>query len=274
MRIEREAGFPVTGQPGLFWLGQAGFWIETGAHRLLIDPYLSDSLAIKYAGKPNDHKRMMAAPVTIEDLPRPDLVLVTHAHTDHMDPMTLTPLAKRFPDLPFVVPATRMDAARERIGPDANLIPVDAGQTIEPLPGLRIQVFPAAHEQFDRDPQGRYPYLGYGIAAGDLRLYHSGDSIPFEGLDALIADFAPQVALLPVNGRDAERLGAGIPGNFTLEEALALSAQIPYLIPHHFGMFAFNTIDEDRIDRMAMDETAGMARIFKPRAGETLRIFP
>ena len=72
MRIDRAPGFPAPGQPGLFWLGQAGFWIDTGAHRILIDPYLSDSLAIKYAGKPNDHKRMMPAPIGVEDLPRPD----------------------------------------------------------------------------------------------------------------------------------------------------------------------------------------------------------
>ena len=34
----------------LYWLGQAGFVLDIGAHRLLIDPYLSDSLAAKYAG--------------------------------------------------------------------------------------------------------------------------------------------------------------------------------------------------------------------------------
>ena len=79
MRLESAPGFPATGTPGLFWLGQAGFWIDTGAHRLLIDPYLSDSLARKYAGTAYPHLRMMAAPVSVAALPRPDLVLVTHA---------------------------------------------------------------------------------------------------------------------------------------------------------------------------------------------------
>lgn len=90
--------------PGIHWLGQAGFWIDTGAHRILIDPYLSDSLARKYAGQANDHRRMMPAPIAPEALPRPDVVLVTHAHTDHMDPETLGPLHCAFPISPSSCP--------------------------------------------------------------------------------------------------------------------------------------------------------------------------
>jgi L-ascorbate metabolism protein UlaG (beta-lactamase superfamily) len=58
----------------------------------------------------------MPAPVTPEAPPRPDIVLVTHAHTDHTDPDTLGVLHRRFPDFPFVVPAARVDMARSRIG--------------------------------------------------------------------------------------------------------------------------------------------------------------
>lgn len=274
LRIERSPGFPAPGQPGLYWLGQAGFWIETGAHRLLIDPYLSDSLAIKYAGQPNDHRRMMPPPVSAGALPRPDLVLITHAHTDHMDPLTLAPLAQRHPGLPFVVPAARAAAARDRIGDQARLILADAGEVMQPLPGLQLTVFPAAHETLDRDAQGRHPFLGYGIVAGGLRLYHSGDCIPFDGLPALLAAFAPQIALLPVNGRDARRRAAGIPGNFTLQEAIALASGLPYLIPHHFDMFAFNTLDPALIDVAAGGQAAGQTRLLRPRAGEMLRILP
>lgn len=271
MRIARAEGFPATGQPSLFWLGQAGFWIDTGMYRLLIDPYLSNSLAEKYAGSRHPHIRLMAPPVEIGHLPRPDLVLITHAHSDHMDAGTLGPLHARFPDVPFIVPASRADLARKRTGPDVRLIEVDARSVVSPLPGLRITVFAAAHEHLEQDDVGRHLFLGYGITTGHVRIYHSGDCIPYAGLQEAVSEFAPQIALLPVNGRDARRLADGIPGNFTLGEAIELArgANIPYLVAHHFGMFASNTIDPEEIDRVAVS-LQGKPMLLRPRAGEGL----
>ncbi len=45
------------------WLGQAGFLIDSKLGRIIIDPYLSDSLAVKYRGKRFEHVRMMPIPV-------------------------------------------------------------------------------------------------------------------------------------------------------------------------------------------------------------------
>lgn len=75
---------------------------------------------------------------------------------------------------------------------------------------------------------------------------------------------------MPVNGRDAARAADGVPGNFHLDEALALSAACPFLVPHHFGMFAFNTIDPKRIDAAAAQ--ARGRKILRPHARETLAI--
>ena len=258
----------------LTWLGQAGFWIDTGAHRILIDPYLSDSLARKYAGTAHDHRRMTPPPITPDALPRPDIVLVTHAHTDHMDPDTLGPLAERFSDLRFVVPRARLEVARERIGAQAVLFAVSDGVEAQPLPGLSLRALPAAHETLERDRAGNAVFLGYGIRSGGWCLYHSGDTIPFDGLDDAVSRLDADIALLPVNGRDAERLAAGIPGNLTLEEAIALCqrAGIGTLVAHHFGMFAFNTLPEAAIDAAAQASVS--PTIVKPCLGRGLSLDP
>ncbi len=91
--ISADSSIGVT----LNWLGQAEFIIRAGARRLIIDPYLSDTLAEKYKGTATPHERMERAPIDAAGLGRIDLVLVTHHHTDHMDPGTLAPLAQLRP---------------------------------------------------------------------------------------------------------------------------------------------------------------------------------
>lgn len=259
-RLEDPAAAPGPGEVVLYWLGQAGFIIDLPGCRVLLDPYLSDSLARKYAGTAFPHRRMMAAPVLPEQLLRLDLVMCTHRHTDHMDPDTLQALAVRFPRIPFVVPAASIDEARKRCGvPDWRLIPVNAGDSIEPLPGLRVRPLPSAHETLTINALDQHEWLGYVIEFAGVRLYHSGDCIPYPALAATLAGMAPQVALLPVNGRDIGRSGNGVPGNFTLDEAITLcrEAQVPVMVAHHYGMFDFNTVEPHVIDaRAALDATA------------------
>ncbi len=245
---------------GLAWLGQAGFVLRINEAVVLVDPYLSDHLAAKYRGTRFPHARMMDAPVAPDALPRVDLVVCTHRHSDHMDPGTLPVLSACHPGCRFVLPASEQ-AHAATLGLDtARLVAVDAGQAIRPLPGVDLVLKPlaSAHEQLERDEEGRYRFLGFGIESTRVRLYHSGDCIPYPGLFDAVRALAPDLALLPVNGRDAIRSEAGVPGNFTLDEAVALceATDIPLLVPHHWGMFAFNTIDPATIDVAAARQAA------------------
>ncbi len=239
--------------PSLYWLGQAGFVLTTANWRLLIDPYLSDSLARKYAGKPLTHFRLMEAPIRPEDLSRLDFVLCTHRHGDHMDPDTIRCLAERHLECRFVVPAPERDYALTLgISPDRLLAAISEEQ-ITLAADLTLLPIPAAHEEFKQDVLGHHHFLGFMLSAAHHRIYHSGDSIPFAGLADRLRELGCEVALLPVNGRDAFRKSQGIPGNFTLEEAVALcrKADIKTMVAHHFGMFDFNTVAPESIDEAA-----------------------
>jgi L-ascorbate metabolism protein UlaG (beta-lactamase superfamily) len=266
---------PRIGELTLHWLGQAGFVIEFDRFRMLIDPYLSDSLAEKYKGTKFPHTRMMAAPILPDELDRLDVVLCTHRHTDHMDPGTLQPLARRFPRARFVVPAAVVDEAVKQCGVGTDrLIAVNAGDRTEILDGCFVSPIPSAHETLDRDSNGNYPWLGYLIEVGGIRLYYSGDCILYPGLAEAVAAHAPHVALLPVNGRDAQRSGNGVPGNFTLDEAVALarSSGARAMIAHHYGLFDFNTISSDAIDRRIALEKANGFEMFRAQQGYGWRV--
>jgi L-ascorbate metabolism protein UlaG (beta-lactamase superfamily) len=266
---------PLPGEVVLYWLGQAGFVIVFGGFRMLIDPYLSDSLAEKYRGTKFPHTRMMAAPILPEELDRLDIVLCTHRHTDHMDPGTLQPIASRFPDVRFVVPAAVIDEAVKRCGVGTNrLIPVNAGERTEILEACFVSPIPSAHETLDRDSNGCYPWLGYVVDVGSVRLYHSGDCVPYPGLEEAVAEYAAHVALLPVNGRDARRSGNGVPGNFTLDEAVALARNsgARAMIAHHYGLFDFNTVPAEVIDERIAHEKADGFEVVRAQTGCAWRL--
>lgn len=239
-------------QPGirLFWLGQAGFVLEAHDKRIVIDPYLSDSLAEKYKDTPRPHKRMMPPPVSPDGIHFVDLVTCTHAHTDHMDPGTLPVLLMQNPNAMLLAPRAMKEQALIRSGvTEDRLVSIGAGETYEFEP-INITATRAAHETLETDPHGDHKFLGYVFDCGALRIWHSGDCIPYDGLEAEVAVLKPDVALLPVNGRRPELSNNGVPGNFTLAEACALAKSVSAtdLVAHHYGMFDFNTEVPENID--------------------------
>ena len=62
------------------WLGQGGFLLESQGFRLVVDPYISNCVFQK-----EGLARLHPFPVPMQEL-KPDLVLVTHDHMDHLDP--------------------------------------------------------------------------------------------------------------------------------------------------------------------------------------------
>lgn len=263
----------------LWWLGQAGFAIRFRDHSLLIDPYLSDHLAAKYAGTEFPHFRMMPPPIAPTEVKSLDWCLCTHRHSDHMDPGTLPELARENPNCLFVLPRAEGRHAVEIGVPATHRILLDDGDRFEPEADVSILAVASAHETVERDADGLCRFLGYVIRLGRITLYHSGDCVPYDGLADRLKSSGVHVALLPVNGRDENRRRRGIPGNFTLSEALSLrkKAGIRFLIVHHFGMFDFNTVDpqvmRSQIREMKLEDTCfvpeiGRAMLFScPPAG-------
>jgi L-ascorbate metabolism protein UlaG (beta-lactamase superfamily) len=240
-----------SGALGLAWLGQAGFALRLARHRWLIDPYLSDFLARKYAGTEFPHQRMMPPPVTADELRGLELVLCSHRHSDHTDPVSLPILAANNPGCRFVVPRAELGQIRQLGLDESRLVAADSGDVVRVNDRAVVHVIPSAHETLKVNELGEHHFLGFILKLAAFTLYHSGDCVVYDGLVDRLREWKIDVALLPVNGR-SERLSArGIMGNMNFDEAAALCrhAGIGTMIPHHFGMFAFNTVDPAELER-------------------------
>lgn len=248
--IERIRESPVhEDEVILWWLGQAGFAFRFRNKLGLIDPYLSDYLAKKYKDTAMSHTRLMAIPLRCDEVRDLDLVFCTHRHLDHMDPETLTILSKNNPSCMFLIPKAEVDWAIETGLPENRIQGVDAGESLSCNSDIKVEILASAHEDIKVNERGEHHFLGFILRFGDICIYHSGDCVPYKGLEKKLKNAAIDIALLPVNGRDERRRKLNILGNFTFQEAVKLcqNCNIPYMIAHHFGMFAFNTVDAEEI---------------------------
>ena len=226
----------------LWWLGQSGFLLQWKGKRILVDPYLSDSLTKKYAATDKPHTRMSESVLRPELLKNISVVTSSHNHTDHLDAETLIPVLKNNPGIKFIIPEANRKFVAERTGCENNFpIGLNDKQSIT-IDEFTFHGIPAKHNEIERDEAGNCKYMGYVIEFEKYKIYHSGDTLWFDEMVDLLKPFAVDVAILPINGNKPERKVAG---NLNCKEAAELGKAIyaACVIPCHYDMFDFSTAD-------------------------------
>jgi len=219
--------------PALWWLGHSGFVLKYRNSIFYIDPYLSDSLNTV-------SPRLVAPPLDPEQIAHASLILCTHAHGDHLDPGTVPAILAASRRAKLVIPKSVAEHAHSIGISYQRMVTTDSSLRVEYLDD-RIYSVPSAHNELNWTPLGGYPCLGYLVRFGNCTIYHAGDSIPYAGLSDRLRPYSVTVALLPISGRKPD----SAPGNFDFAEAAQLAEEIGarWLVPMHYGMFAFNTGD-------------------------------
>ncbi len=228
----------------LWWVGQSGFLVQWEGQHLLFDPYLSDSLTIKYATTDKPHVRMTERVIEPGQLDFIQVVTSSHNHTDHLDKETLLPLLSANPGMQFIIPeANRAFVANRLAIPADQPLGLAAGESLK-SGAFTLHAVPSAHNQLDTDDAGRHKYLGYVVQAGPWTIYHSGDTLRYEGMVEWLRRWPVDIAILPINGNLPERRVAG---NLNGQEAATLARDIgaQMVIPCHYEMFEFNTASPD-----------------------------
>jgi L-ascorbate metabolism protein UlaG (beta-lactamase superfamily) len=221
------------GQIGITWIGHASFLIQTPEHSILIDPNWARWLKVV--------KRLRDPGLKVHELPAIDLVLVSHAHFDHLDKKSLRAVAA---DQPIVVP--------EHVG---NLVQGLGFNRVHELQrweamefgSLKITLTPAHHWGARMLHDKHRGFGGFLIEYEGRTIFHCGDSAWFEGFTEIGEKCKGKIdiALLPIGAYDAP---TGRDVHMNPEEALraftALRAGI--MIPMHYGTFrlGFEPMDE------------------------------
>ncbi|HEY1623318.1 MAG TPA: MBL fold metallo-hydrolase [Streptosporangiaceae bacterium] len=230
----------MTGRLTLTWYGQAGFRLDGGHSRVLVDPFLADRDDRRYPP--------VAGAADFADI---TVVLCTHEHIDHLDLKFLPGFCAVNAAAKIVVPAPVTEVAAAGGVAQDRLIGAVQGQEIKDR-DVVVRPLPALHGMDDPGPAvyefGDGRFLGYVIDVGGVRVFHFGDGLLYPELIPALRELAPEVMLLPINGRDFMREQRGLVGNMNEDEAAWLCDQIrpAYIIPMHYEMFAGNRGDVGR----------------------------
>jgi L-ascorbate metabolism protein UlaG (beta-lactamase superfamily) len=119
------------------WIGHATMLVQADGVNILTDPVWSS-----HAGPLGMGPRRVAEPgIAFEDLPKIDLVIVSHNHYDHMDLVTLKRLWDR--DRPIIVTSLGNDSVIASAGIPSRAF--DWGQHADLRPGVRVTVTRSHH---------------------------------------------------------------------------------------------------------------------------------
>jgi L-ascorbate metabolism protein UlaG (beta-lactamase superfamily) len=188
--------------------GPLGLTITFIAHASLIITYGATVIHVDPVGQYADYAK----------LPRADIVLVTHEHSDHLDPKAVA--AVRTPD-------TAVVASRSCAGKLPGAIIMDNGEQ-RTVKGLGIQAVPAYNIVNMRAPgQPFHPKgngNGYVLTLGERRVYVAGDT---ENTPEMKGLTGIAIAFLPMN------LPYTMTPEMVADAARAFRPGVLY--PYHFG---------------------------------------
>jgi L-ascorbate metabolism protein UlaG (beta-lactamase superfamily) len=219
-----EALFPdlKPSEVGITWIGHASFLIQTHGINILIDPNWAKWLKVI--------KRVKRPGIALHDLPSIDLVLVTHAHFDHLDRRTLREVAE---EQPIVVPFNVGNLVHDLGFNEVHEL--EYWQSYQHGP-LKITLTPCHHWGARVLHDSHRGFGGYHIEVGGRSIFHCGDTAYFDGFKEIGERLPIELALMPIGAYDPP---SGREVHMNPEEAVKAFLELKgqKLIPMHYGTF-------------------------------------
>jgi L-ascorbate metabolism protein UlaG (beta-lactamase superfamily) len=220
----------TNGELGLTFIGHSSFFIQMGGQNVVVDPNFARWLFVL--------KRLRRPGMRVHDLPTIDVVLVTHAHFDHLNRPSLRAIARhtrrrRGEGPKIVVPRNVFDLVGD-LG-FSDVIELDWWNSYR-HEGLTVTHVPSEHWGARVIHDSHRGYGGYVLRGGKHSLYHAGDTAYFSGFQEIGQRLSPEVALLPIGAYypPSCRSVHASPGDAT-QAFLDLKAR--WMVPMHYGSF-------------------------------------
>ena len=241
MAIGRDTSFT--------WLGHSAVEVGTpGGKVVLFDPWM---------GNPK-------SPRPAHTQERCDLLLVTHAHDDHMTDSI--PLAARLRPAWPCIHEMSLWLARQLPGGADQVTGMNKGGTVEAA-GLKVTMTGADHTSGDWDAGGATTlYLGEPVGfvvelENGFRIYHAGDTQVFGDMVYIRELFRPDLAMLPIGG------------HFTMDPVGAALATellgVGHVLPIHWGTFPLLSGTPQQLQE-AIAARGGTAQVHAWSPGDTI----
>lgn len=221
---------PHTGELGLTFIGHASFLMQIEGRTLIVDPNFARWLVVL--------KRQRKPGIALRDLPAVDVVLLTHAHMDHLHKPSLRRIVQQAVEqtgqAPIAITPLHVGDLIAEMG-FREIIELDWWQSSNVL-GMEITHTPARHWGARMVSDTHRGFGGYGIRAGEHSIYHAGDTAYFPGFREIGERLNPEIALMPI--------GAYNPDHFrnvhaSPEDSLRgfIEMGSRWMVPMHYGTF-------------------------------------
>jgi L-ascorbate metabolism protein UlaG (beta-lactamase superfamily) len=226
----RKPRLAMNGELGITFIGHASFFVQIGGRSVVIDPNFARWLFVL--------KRLRRPGLRVRDLPPIDVVLVTHAHFDHLHRPSLRAIVqdtlhKRGTAPVIIVPSHVSDLISD-LG-FSEIIELDWWKSSR-HGNLAITLVPSRHWGARILKDSHRGYGGFVLRAGKHSVYHAGDTAYFAGFGEIGRRLSPELALLPI--------GAYNPPQFrnvhtSPEDATRafLDLNARWMVPMHYGSF-------------------------------------
>lgn len=247
------------------WLGHSSVLLKIDGVTILTDPVLGNRVGVRLGPLTVGLKRLVAPALRVRQLPRIDLVLLSHAHMDHFDLATLRALES---------PATAVVTASKT----SDLLRVNRYGSVKELGwgehtrvrDVRLRAFEVNHWGARVHSDTYRGYNGYLIEAGGYRVLFGGDTAATNAFRALRSSRRIDLAIMPVGAYNP-----WIRYHCTPEQAwhMANDAGAEIFLPVHHQTFALSREPRlEPIERLYGAAAREPERIGLERIGQEMRM--